>query len=138
MEYLKYDPAIHVLGCEFRFVKRLNIRLNLPGLGPAYLQDGDLAAIDIAYFRFENFDLRKVGATHQTDRLGVLLDKGDMVDVYEVGMPLNYGEISFQFSDLRIATHIAQDLGSGLIGHSQKMTVAARATAEKKTVGHRS
>uniref|UniRef100_UPI00193B3DC6 hypothetical protein n=1 Tax=Sphingomonas beigongshangi TaxID=2782540 RepID=UPI00193B3DC6 len=26
-------------------------------------------------------------------------------------------------------------LGSGLIGHSQKMTVAARATAEKKTVG---
>ncbi len=29
-------------------------------------------------------------------------------------------------------------LGSGLIGHSQKMTVAARATAEKKTVGHRS
>ena len=29
-------------------------------------------------------------------------------------------------------------LGSGLIGHSQKMTVAASATAEKKTVGQRS
>ncbi len=29
-------------------------------------------------------------------------------------------------------------LGSGLVDHSQKMTVAARATAEKKTVGHRS
>ncbi|MBN2973424.1 pilus assembly protein [Roseomonas aeriglobus] len=29
-------------------------------------------------------------------------------------------------------------VGSGLIGHSQKMTVAARATAEKKTVGQRS
>jgi hypothetical protein len=29
-------------------------------------------------------------------------------------------------------------LGSGPIGHSQKMTVAARAMAEKKTVGHRS
>lgn len=29
-------------------------------------------------------------------------------------------------------------LGSGLIGHSQKMTVAARATAEKKTLGQRS
>lgn len=29
-------------------------------------------------------------------------------------------------------------LGSGLIGHSQKMTVAARAMAEKKTAGHRS
>ena len=29
-------------------------------------------------------------------------------------------------------------LGSGLIDHSQKMTVAASATAEKKTVGQRS
>jgi hypothetical protein len=29
-------------------------------------------------------------------------------------------------------------LGSGLIDQSQKMTVAARAIAEKKTVGHRS
>ncbi len=28
--------------------------------------------------------------------------------------------------------------GSGLVDHSQKMTVAARATAEKKAVGHRS
>jgi Flp pilus assembly protein TadG len=32
----------------------------------------------------------------------------------------------------------AYTLGSGLIGHSQKMTVAASATAEKKTVGQRS
>ncbi|ARR57568.1 hypothetical protein HY78_29010 (plasmid) [Rhizorhabdus wittichii DC-6] len=29
-------------------------------------------------------------------------------------------------------------VGSGLIGHSQKMTVAASAMAEKKAVGHRS
>ena len=29
-------------------------------------------------------------------------------------------------------------LGLGLVDHSQKMTVAARATAEKKTAGHRS
>jgi len=35
-------------------------------------------------------------------------------------------------------TSSAFDLGSGLIGHSQKMTVAASATAEKKTVGQRS
>jgi len=28
--------------------------------------------------------------------------------------------------------------GSGLIGHSQKMTVAASAMAEKKTIGQRS
>ena len=29
-------------------------------------------------------------------------------------------------------------LGSGLVDRSQKMTVAARAMAERKTVGHRS
>jgi len=29
-------------------------------------------------------------------------------------------------------------LGSGLVDYSQKMTVAARATAEKKAVGQRS
>jgi hypothetical protein len=34
--------------------------------------------------------------------------------------------------------HLRLALGSGLIGHSQKMTVAASATAENKTVGHRS
>jgi len=32
----------------------------------------------------------------------------------------------------------AEDLGSGLVDYSQKMTVAARATAEKKAVGQRS
>ena len=32
----------------------------------------------------------------------------------------------------------AMNLGSGLIDQSQKMTVAARATAEKKAFGHRS
>ena len=35
-------------------------------------------------------------------------------------------------------SYTRETLGSGLIGHSQKMTVAARAMAEKKTVGHRS
>lgn len=34
--------------------------------------------------------------------------------------------------------HCGIFLGSRLIDHSQKMTVAARAMAEKKTVGHRS
>lgn len=38
----------------------------------------------------------------------------------------------------RIVASILSVLGSGLIDHSQKMTVAARAMAEKKTVGHRS
>ncbi len=33
---------------------------------------------------------------------------------------------------------LKRELGSGLVDHSQKMTVAARAMAEKKAVGHRS
>ena len=37
-----------------------------------------------------------------------------------------------------ISDLLGDDLGSVLIGHSQKMTVAASATAEKKTVGQRS
>ena len=41
-------------------------------------------------------------------------------------------------SRLRRDTTTGGEVGSGLIGHSQKMTVAARATAEKKTVGQRS
>src|SRR5690554_4788291 len=36
------------------------------------------------------------------------------------------------------AHNLAGALGSGLVDQSQKITVAARATAEKKTVGHRS
>jgi hypothetical protein len=110
MERFGYNPAIHVLGFDFRSVENLKFDFHLAGLGPAYLEDGDLAAIDIAQFRFEPLELRKAGATHQTDKLGVLRDRGDMVDVYEVSMPLNYGLIEFQFSNLRVATHIAQDL----------------------------
>ena len=41
------------------------------------------------------------------------------------------------YADAGWVTYISK-LGSGLIGHSQKMTVAASATAEKKTVGQRS
>ena len=33
---------------------------------------------------------------------------------------------------------VGLNLGSGLVDQSQKMTVAARAMAERKTVGHRS
>lgn len=39
---------------------------------------------------------------------------------------------------LAVVPHLAELLGSGLVDHSQKMTVAARAIAEKKAVGQRS
>jgi hypothetical protein len=45
-----------------------------------------------------------------------------------------------QLHAYRSGTHQARDhaLRSGLVDYSQKMTVAARAMAEKKTVGQRS
>ena len=43
-----------------------------------------------------------------------------------------------QLGGIYLQVFVPKSLGSGLIGHSQKMTVAARATAEKKTVGQRS
>jgi hypothetical protein len=43
-----------------------------------------------------------------------------------------------QFTREGVLRLVSVSLGSGLIGHNQKMTVAASATAEKKTVGQRS
>ena len=48
------------------------------------------------------------------------------------------GPIKAEFAITDTQVGLLGGLGSGLIGHSQKMTVAARATAEKKTVGQRS
>jgi hypothetical protein len=42
------------------------------------------------------------------------------------------------WSDLVPSVASSTCLGSGLVDQSQKMTVAASAMAEKKTVGHRS
>lgn len=53
--------------------------------------------------------------------------------------PFNDGVLG-QLHAYRSGTHQARDhaLRSGLVDYSQKMTVAARAMAEKKTVGQRS
>ena len=54
--------------------------------------------------------------------------------------PTRYGELKRAVRDVsdKVLIQHLKELGSGLIGHSQKMTVAASATAEKKTVGQRS
>ena len=51
--------------------------------------------------------------------------------------PSDARQIDFGFQ-LKKADLKIDRLGSGLVDHSQKMTVAARATAEKKAVGQRS
>lgn len=67
----------------------------------------------------------------------------------EVNMWLSDEEGTMNGAQLEVAQRIADSLpivktkaadylGSGLIDQSQKMTVAARATAEKKAFGHRS
>ncbi len=48
------------------------------------------------------------------------------------------GAIGLQVSAAMPLADLAKHLGSGLVDQSQKMTVAARATAEKKAVGQRS
>ena len=67
--------------------------------------------------------IRGVG---QTD-FNFALDPGVGIYVDDVYIPT----LSSSLLDL-------MDLGSGLVDHSQKMTVAARAMAEKKAVGQRS
>ena len=53
------------------------------------------------------------------------------------GVPVYY-EVYGSGEPILLITGMASVLGSGLIDQSQKMTVAARAMAEKKTVGQRS
>lgn len=48
------------------------------------------------------------------------------------------GEMGLPKGRRIIAILLLEDLGSGLIAHSQKITVAARAMAERKAIGHRS
>jgi predicted methyltransferase len=69
----------------------------------------------------------------------------DLVDLSKVTQPadvlwmhLFYHDLHTKLIRARGATAAQYNLGSGLVDQSQKMTVAASATAEKKTVGHRS
>jgi type II secretory pathway pseudopilin PulG len=71
-----------------------------------------------------------IKADYTPANLQCLLFVGDIV----------FGEVVVKFakSDGTRCFPQGVDLGSGLIDQSQKMTVAARATAEKKAFGHRS
>ena len=51
---------------------------------------------------------------------------------------LRVTQLTCSYPAITSELHTVQKLGSGLVDQSQKMTVAARAMAEKKTVGQRS
>ncbi len=66
-----------------------------------------------------------------TDLLGMSLKAIENIEAYFAAIVTD-GDVA------RHAAERASDLGSGLIDHSQKMTVAASAMAEKNAVGQRS
>lgn len=102
-----FDPGFDLVGFDFRLVENIKFSFHMANLGPAYLEDGELAAGGIAAFRFEPLDLRRAGSTCRTDRIN---HYRDTVDIYEIDLLLNYGFIKFQFSDLSIATYVPEDL----------------------------
>ena len=61
-------------------------------------------------------------------------DIGEVAFTAQPGVHKLLNEIEFGSSDIVLC----HKLGSGLIAHSQKITVAARAMAERKAIGHRS
>jgi hypothetical protein len=58
-----------------------------------------------------------------------------LIQICSIILPIRVVAFSHPFHPARLSLPY---LGSGLIDQSQKMTVAARAMAEKKAVGHRS
>ena len=79
------------------------------------------------------FTLNNLSHTFLSDLFGTLSHNGVSVTwLNRTGSASDLGG-TYTISDLGATT-----LGSGLVDQSQKMTVAARAMAERKTVGHRS
>ncbi len=62
----------------------------------------------------------------------------DELTIYEINMLGGHAEFKIPGAEEFVFCGSAFCLGSGLVDHSQKSTVAARAMAEKKTVGQRS
>lgn len=62
----------------------------------------------------------------------------DLVPQHRFAGAAPNGEPATHVARVAIVHELRFAVGSGLIGHSQKMTVAAGAMAERKTVGQRS
>lgn len=86
---------------EFLLVEDVEINFVGNRLGPPYLDNGELSAINIADFFFEELDIKKAGVTTYTD----VIDKvGEIRDRYEVQFTLSgKGKIAFKFADIKIS-----------------------------------
>ncbi|HEX8514281.1 MAG TPA: hypothetical protein VF688_14380 [Allosphingosinicella sp.] len=94
---------------EFRLIENLKLNMNKSVFGPPYLEDGDLAAGDLFDFDFEVLNLKKVGSTGLTDRLG---EYTELRDIHEVHFSFRNASMQFQFVTLEISTFDPLDLDS--------------------------
>jgi hypothetical protein len=101
LERFGFEEDHAYLCCDFRKIENLKLDIRKPVFAPPYLEDGDLAAVDLADFDFECVDLRKVGATGLTDRYG---GHGEMRDIHEIRLTfIGGGALQFQFASLEIS-----------------------------------
>ena len=89
---------------DFRLVSFVNLRVNKGEFGPAYLPDGELAAINFGP-SVRSFSIKQSGASGMTDRID---NYRDMVPIYEVTLDFACGSIEFSFSNLRVRQFIPE------------------------------
>lgn len=105
-----YDPTFESLCFDFRRVEDLRIDYRKGWIAPPYLEDGELAAIDLDNFQFQSIELKKSGTTCDTERQNV---SGPFRDRYDVAFAFRGGVIAFKFADLRVSTFGAEALDEG-------------------------
>lgn len=92
---------------EFRLTENLKIDLNKSNFTPPYLEDGDLAAVDLLDFDSTGLDLKKIGFASHTDRLGGYQERREH---YEVRFTFVNATLQFLFVDLEISVFEPSDL----------------------------
>lgn len=108
LEDFGFDPEGFLgdwLCFDFSGIKSLNLDLKRGEFGPPYLEDGQLAALDLS--DFGSFAMKKIGKSGSTSKLGCYRE---LVDIYEVDLVLHYGSIKFSFCDLTVSKFIPENL----------------------------
>ena len=82
------------LCADFRQIRNLDFTISKSTFAPPFLEDGDLAATDLVDFNFDSIEIKKVGATGETDRLG---EYREMRDIHEVRLTSVEATLQFQF-----------------------------------------
>ena len=94
LEDLGFEDGNGDLCADFHQIRNLDFRISKSTFCPPFLEDGELAATDILDFNFDSIEIRKVGSTGQTDRLG---EYGEMRDIHVVRFTSVQAALQFQF-----------------------------------------